>query len=697
MRETETDIIEIKSQFLNEAKYSPTLLNDLAEMETYIAESYQGRSLIELLQNADDCNSTKFYIKKLDDNLFLVANNGRIFDKDDLISLCRSGASTKRRRAGTIGFRGIGFKSVVNYANDVYLYSGNYYIHFSKILTKNELDDNIKVPLIRIPHVDEEKKYITEFNEIKSANYTTMFIFETRNEAIINEILEFNNNCLLFLKNIKEIKFEYGENKKINIERDKNLIYKINDGTVCTEWIVLKDNDENYSSIAFKISDGKATRLDGSVIYSFMPTTEKSNMPFIINGDFSTDPSRTKIIDDDETEKTIDSIVSLLSKTIKNLIVNEYDKFGLINIIALYKKDDYNFIYSNTIQTKIYEKYISTLSNELNLLKELSKIKVQPNWIEETDFIEFCNNKNYYTIFTSGNKSIIGVEYILEQIKEITFNIEEFLIFLSNYKATENTRINTIITIINKYRYSLHEDVAQLILNAYLFSYEDIIYKTSDLVNKSITNDKFYKKIEENINDLNDLKSFLSKLGFKDDNFNIDFKSNNYYFNNSNNNNLNNLKHILSDKTIDNTEAPTLKFNKNSNPRKWRSVEENVKIIFEKFDDVKSVFDVTGNNLGYDLIIEYEDGKRKFVEVKSVESLGDAFAMTNNEYATAKSPDFGKDYILTIVEQNSEEIKLSIIDNEQFNKINFIKRIVKYEWAVNSAYSGKYLTFKLEQ
>ena len=47
---------------MKEAINSPLLLSDLANMEKYISESYQGRSLIELLQNADDALATKFLI-----------------------------------------------------------------------------------------------------------------------------------------------------------------------------------------------------------------------------------------------------------------------------------------------------------------------------------------------------------------------------------------------------------------------------------------------------------------------------------------------------------------------------------------------------------------------------------------------------------------------------------------------------------
>jgi hypothetical protein len=43
-------INEIRNQLLHEAKSSPNLLSDLAGLETYIAESYNNRSFIELYQ-----------------------------------------------------------------------------------------------------------------------------------------------------------------------------------------------------------------------------------------------------------------------------------------------------------------------------------------------------------------------------------------------------------------------------------------------------------------------------------------------------------------------------------------------------------------------------------------------------------------------------------------------------------------------
>ena len=52
-------ISEISASFIKEAMASPRMLEDLAAMERYMSESYDGRTFVELLQNADDANSTQ--------------------------------------------------------------------------------------------------------------------------------------------------------------------------------------------------------------------------------------------------------------------------------------------------------------------------------------------------------------------------------------------------------------------------------------------------------------------------------------------------------------------------------------------------------------------------------------------------------------------------------------------------------------
>ena len=119
----------LRTEFIQEATSAPKLFKDLAKVEHYIAESYKTRSFIELIQNADDAQSTVFGVHGFNGGL-IVANNGRPFTFDDVEALCRSGSSNKSRGNNTIGYRGIGFKSVVNLASRIYVFSGDFAFYF---------------------------------------------------------------------------------------------------------------------------------------------------------------------------------------------------------------------------------------------------------------------------------------------------------------------------------------------------------------------------------------------------------------------------------------------------------------------------------------------------------------------------------------------------------------------------------------
>lgn len=123
-------IREISAWFIKEATASPRMLEDLAAMERYMSESYDGRTFVELLQNADDANSTQVKVL-LEGDAIIVANNGRPFDENDIMSICRSGASSKQR-GDNIGYRGVGFKSATTISTDIVIHSADTFFSFSK-------------------------------------------------------------------------------------------------------------------------------------------------------------------------------------------------------------------------------------------------------------------------------------------------------------------------------------------------------------------------------------------------------------------------------------------------------------------------------------------------------------------------------------------------------------------------------------
>ena len=55
-------IKSISESFMQEALSSPRMLEDLAAMEKYMSESYDGRTFVELLQNADDAGASRIKV-----------------------------------------------------------------------------------------------------------------------------------------------------------------------------------------------------------------------------------------------------------------------------------------------------------------------------------------------------------------------------------------------------------------------------------------------------------------------------------------------------------------------------------------------------------------------------------------------------------------------------------------------------------
>lgn len=183
-------ILKLSDDFLLEAKNSPQLFADMAALESYMAESYGERVFIEMLQNADDANATSFYVFESAGHVF-IANNGKPFDDTDIMSICRSGASEKKR-GKTIGYRGVGFKSTTYLSTKIFIHSNNCTFTFSKSLAAEQLgEEESKVPTIRIPFLVESLDLEIEeiLNYLKQKGFTTIFVFCKANfSTLIQEV-----------------------------------------------------------------------------------------------------------------------------------------------------------------------------------------------------------------------------------------------------------------------------------------------------------------------------------------------------------------------------------------------------------------------------------------------------------------------------------------------------------------------------
>ena len=129
---------------------------DLSDTRSYIntqdqlKKEYAGRVLLELLQNVDDA-ANKAALNKvirtewvtefvLDKDSLKVMNHGTTFTGDTLMRLCNGADSDKAEDEETTGAKGIGFLGVLNWSDDIRIYSGDFAVSFSKFGVHKVLD-----------------------------------------------------------------------------------------------------------------------------------------------------------------------------------------------------------------------------------------------------------------------------------------------------------------------------------------------------------------------------------------------------------------------------------------------------------------------------------------------------------------------------------------------------------------------------
>lgn len=671
-------IKELQKEFINEAINAPMLFKDLAKVEQYIAESYKTRSFIELIQNADDAGSKNFGIHIYDDYV-IVGNDGRDFTNEDIKSICRSGSSNKIRGGSTIGYRGIGFKSVANLAKRIYVISGDSKFLFDKDITKKLLNINDDVPLIRIPHIIDKIPYEDEINKLKEIyKYTTFFLFENIKEnAVEDELEQFDKSSVLFLNSVNIINLIYRkETRKIEKETNANKCKIIENGEI-EEWMIISDNDK-YDKVAFKVKDNgiiSANALE-SVIHSFTPTTESAGGYFKMNGNFSTDPSRKNIDFDNLSEQSFQHCTKIIAGIIKEIIKGNTDYIGFFKPFIEFN----NAINSNKIRVKL----LTNIKEILFKDSYFTNLRLKPEILLIEDYIEICGTK--YTYISENvlvNYPEIDAFFQLIDIRYLS--IDEMLECIEEKRKISEVGLATIFgKLIKKYRYDFSEKITNQLSTIPIFVTSKGQVNASKLKEYSELSEK-YKHVLNDTCDMDDIRFAFKKLG-------IEFKSNQtdteLVNKIDNNNDINSKSNFFSnlfnkrEKSVEYIEKEENKeiqnFNKRRTPniQKWRSTEINLVEYLKCFDNIETAKDVSISNLGYDIEVKLTNGRKLYIEVKSMISFSQPFKITNNEYTCAHN--YGNDYYIALV-INDDDFQVKFIKNPIEN-LHFEKKCEQWSW-----------------
>tara|TARA_R100000935_G_scaffold56440_1_gene87969 strand:+ start:143 stop:2152 length:2010 start_codon:yes stop_codon:yes gene_type:complete len=657
-------IENLRNEFIQEAKAAPKLFKDLAKVEQYIAESYKTRALIELMQNADDAGASKFGIHTFNKG-FIVGNNGKSFTQNDVEALCRSGSSNKQRGGETIGYRGIGFKSVVNIANVVNIISGNFKFSFERKKTIHALDNVIDVPLIRIPHIfsSEDIELENEITEIISEfNYNTVFVFGNVIEEISREELKgLDRSSLLFLKNLNEVHIDYKDIHrnifvKHNYDKNNNTV-KLIEGEFFDEWEIQHLENNKIDLVAYKIENENIVPAlsDESVIHSFTPTNEFSGAFVKINGDYSTDPSRKSIDMDDLSKKSYDNAVKIIVKNIEDILNGSLSKPGFFTPFINIQSTD-----SNRYKVLLFNSIESKLQPIINSLR------MKPDWLNFEDYERVCKKET-----KSINKNLVStypeIFTFFKSVNAKTLSIKDILNHINNVKLSVIGYAEIYSKIISQYRYDLDSKTIEQLKGLNLFPTKNGILNALQIRKNDELEDNFTNYLNDNV-DVADAKLFFKKLGIEADH-KLDVPNNEKFKTEKPSN-----ENPILNKPSTFKAPPAIK--------KWRSSEKNAQEYLKALNVALSVKDVTEANLGYDLEMMLHNGKRIYIEVKSVNTFSEPFKISNNEYSSAHN--YGSDYFIALV-INNDDFKIKFVPNP-IKSLNFEKKCERWSW-----FCGEYI------
>lgn len=677
------ELNELRQSLIAEAVNSPMLLSDLAGMETYISESYNSRSFIELLQNADDAGATDFYVCRFKDYI-LVANNGRPFNMRDVESLCRS-ASSNKARGTSIGYRGIGFKSVVSFANEIHLISGDFEITFSRDLSKAEVPQAQRIPLIRIPHSikEEVSRAISgEVARIKNAGYSTIFIFSgnTANQ-IDEEYTSFKYTTLLFLNNVKNIRVTLSRSLTASVsnlgKNEHGRKLRISTDSLVSDWLVCT---QNGSSIAFYIENGVVARLPktDALIHAFLPTEDSCGMGIIVNGDFSTDPSRRHLIIDDATKSVISNLCITYSNLLRAYLLSaDDDAKGYVEALVPYF--DMKLV---QLMKQSFEKEFAIQIKEQSV-DLFRNIKISPSWFNAVDYHKIMSAQGLTTISPICEK-IAGISTLLKYVGCKTDDVAELISFASKCNISILGYAQLVVAGIRSINMNHRIDNFSSVP---LFMSDSKLRSLKDINDSSMIDESFVQLLLDNGLTRNDISLCLTKIsmdGLRDRQFcenSIEAVKVNERKIEPKNPNVRDWFNSTPDSQTASNETKSI--------QKWRSAEENTLRTLNA--NGFCLKDVSTLNVGYDLEGTDPNGKEICIEVKSVDYAGQKFRMTNNEFAAAQ---FKQDcYYLAIVLQGNDALELSLIKNP-VNNLNMNRQCVQWVWEC-AEYEFRPMKFKL--
>lgn len=383
--------------------------------------------VFELLQNADDAKATLVHIKLGLDGVTFKHNGTERFtvtsikdalagDRGHINSITAIGFNDKRNDPDKIGKFGVGFKAVFQYTETPHIYDTPFCFRLEEYIVPILLDNDHSwrqdgETIIYLPFNKNgrspEKSFNDIANKVRSLKNPMLFL---NNLLEIRCEIEGDDNVYLFKEEILE------EGCENNVEY-KYL--KLHSGDK-TDFIYLFNKHIEYDDVTFNIcaglyiddSNGEILYDVRPPVYSFFPTSEKIDTPFIIHAPFELVDNRQQLQNESDLNKYIVGQVAELMADALNSIrligVNKKINYIDRNILKLLPNNEHRSYWDDEVLhiSYFHDAIKNILVSEPMFLSESGTyIKAQDSCITNPqDIKSLFTQKQLHLLY--GNKSI---------------------------------------------------------------------------------------------------------------------------------------------------------------------------------------------------------------------------------------------------------------------------------------------------
>ena len=362
----------------------------------------------ELLQNANDypvegCSvDVEFHIT---DNYLLFLHSGDKFNVRNISGICGINEKEKVANKKTIGYKGIGFKTVFLNNHYVYLRTGDYSFRFDEGETpEKKVGGKIKrleAPFQILPIWTKHNEVAKEVNDIfdksnddfrvqialRPDNKSLLHVGKKCYENLFREVFS-DSNIILFIPNINSVRVfingkeecacfrnneewvigDYESEISVNLQKRINKTIDKGKSRIPEKY---KDFDYTKVSFACKHEGAIIKPVEDSILYCYLPTSTSWGLPFLMNTDMIPKGDRNDI------EKEVD----LLELNVKEDEIEDSEEMNFNEALSSIAGSKFFFWVRDLLTSRKYQ-----LGSVFSLVPDFKKCKREHK--DYTRFIE---------------------------------------------------------------------------------------------------------------------------------------------------------------------------------------------------------------------------------------------------------------------------------------------------------------------